>query len=623
MKDQSVAVLSDITVHMKYARHIQELNRRETWEEICERNMAMHIRRFPQLREEIKAVYRAFVLPKKVLPSMRSLQFAGRAIEVNPSRIFNCAYMPIEHTDAFAEAMFLLLGGTGVGYSVQGHHVDELPKLVGPNLNARRFVVADSIEGWADAVKVLIEAYFHGKALPFFDLSDIRPKGALLITAGGKAPGPEPLARCLERVQSVLDRALETRGTGTTLKPIEAHDILCHVADAVKAGGIRRAAMISLFDRDDQDMLTAKSGEWWVDNPQRGRANNSAVLPRQDVTEAEFFAIWQAIEASGAGEPGVYWTNNPDWGTNPCCEIGLRPYQFCNLVEVNADDILDQADLEARVRAGAFIGTLQAAYTDFHYLRPVWRETTEADALIGVGLTGIASGAILPLDLTAAAEQVKAENARVAALLGINEAARTSTIKPAGTTSLVVGSASGIHAWHAPYYLRRVEVAKNEAIYRYLLENHPQLLEDDLSAPDTQAKIGVPMKAPEGAIMRHESVFDLLERVGRFNREWVRAGHRHGDNTHNVSCTIYVRDHQWPDVGRWMWDNRHTYNGMSVLPYDGGTYQQTPFEDITRERYDELIGSLTAVDLTRVIEAEDTTDLGAEAACAGGACEVR
>lgn len=622
MKDRSVAVLSDITVHMKYARHIQELNRRETWEEICERNMAMHIRRFPAIKEEIKAVYRAFVIPKKVLPSMRSLQFAGRAIEVNPSRIFNCAYLPIEHTDAFSEAMFLLLGGTGVGYSVQRHHVYQLPPLVGPAPTVRRFVVGDSIEGWADAVKVLVEAYFYGKALPLFDLTDIRPKGALLVTAGGKAPGPEPLARCLERVQSVLDRALEQRGS-CFLKPLEVHDILCHIADAVKAGGIRRAAMISLFDRDDQDMLTCKSGPWWVDNPQRGRANNSAVLPRHEVTEAEFLAIWEAVERSGAGEPGVYWTFNRDWGTNPCCEIGLRPYQFCNLVEVNADDILDQADLEARVRAAAFIGTLQAAYTNFHYLRPIWQQTTEEDALIGVGLTGIASGAILPLDLSAAAEQVKAENARVADLIGIRHAARTTTIKPAGTTSLVVGSASGIHAWHNDYYLRRVEVAKNETIYRYLLENHPQLLEDDLSAPDTQAKICVPIKAPEGAILRYESVFDLLERVRRFNAEWVRSGHRHGDNTHNVSCTIYVKDGQWPDVGRWMWENRHTYNGISVLPYDGGTYQQTPFEDITRERYDELIGSLTAVDLTRVVEAEDNTDLGAEAACAGGACEVR
>ena len=623
MKDRSVTVLSDITVHMKYARHIPELNRRETWEEICERNMAMHIHRFPFLREEIKQVYRAFVFTKKVLPSMRSLQFAGRAIELNPSRIFNCAFLPAEHADTFAEAMFLLLGGTGVGYSVQRHHVAQLPPVIGPAPSMRRFLVGDSIEGWADAVKVLVESYLYGKALPFFDLSDIRPKGAQLVTAGGKAPGPEPLATCLDRVQRVLDHALAERGRGTQLKPIEVHDILCHIADAVKTGGIRRAAMICLFDRDDQEMLACKSGAWWVDNPQRGRANNSAVLPRGEVTEAEFLAIWQAVEASGAGEPGVYWTNNRDWGTNPCCEIGLRPYQFCNLTEVNVDDVIDQADLDARVAAAAFIGTLQASYTAFHYLRPIWREHTELDALIGVGLTGIGSGAILGLDLGAAAEAVKAENLRVAQLIGINPAARTSTIKPAGTTSLVLGSASGIHAWHNDYYLRRIEVAKNEAIYRYLLEHHPQLLEDDLSAPDTQAKIGVPVKAPEGAILRYENVFDLLERVGRFNREWVRAGHRQGDNAHNVSCTIYVKDDQWEGVGRWMWDNRHTYNGISVLPYDGGTYQQTPFEDISRERYEGLIGSLTAIDLTRVVETEDTTDLGAEAACAGGACEVR
>lgn len=672
MKDVSVGILSDITVHMKYARHIPEISRRETWDELCDRNVAMHIKRYPQLKEDIKNVYNQFVRTKKVLPSMRSLQFGGTPIELSESRIFNCAFMPLDHPAAFSEAMFLLLGGTGVGYSVQARHVNKLPSLTEPAPGTYRFLVSDSIEGWADAVKILLKAYFQGKSLPRFDFSGIRPKGARLITSGGKAPGPKPLKDCLERLQAVLERAL-ARGTGTRLRPIEAHDMLCHIADAVLAGGIRRAAMIVLFDRADQEMLTCKSNlactlqrmdlvnqeaelyecdltttlngkdyhnvilhssqlaelkekgalPWYLFEPQRGRANNSANLLRGAVSETEFRDLMKIVEDSGAGEPGVYWTNNLDWGTNPCCEIGLRPNQFCNLTEINADDLVDQEDLNMRAHAAAFIGTLQAGYTDFHYLRPIWRETTEKDALIGVGITGIGSGAILGLDLEVAAQVVKGTNAYVAAKIGINPAARTSTVKPAGTTSLVLGSASGIHAWHAPYYMRRIRVGKNEAIYKYLAEHHPELVEDEYFRPQDQAVISIPQKAPEGAILRSESPADLLDRVRRFNLEWVRAGHRDGDNTHNVSCTISVKDDEWGLVTDWMWENRNHFNGISVLPYDGGTYIQAPFEDITEERYLELIGTLTAVDLTRVVESDDNTDLTGEIACGAGGCEVK
>ena len=308
---------------------------------------------------------------------------------------------------------------------------------------------------------------------------------------------------------------------------------------------------------------------------------------------------------------------------NSGCEIGLRPNQFCNLTEINADDVHSQEELNARAKAAAFIGTLQAGYTDFHYLRPVWREATELDALIGVGITGIGSGAILGLDLEAAAEVVKTTNALVAKAIGINPAARTSTVKPAGTTSLVLGSASGIHAWHAPFYIRRVRVGKNEAIYQYLAANHPELVEDEAFRPNEQAVIGVPQRAPEGAILRSESPADLLNRVRRFNLEWVRAGHRDGDNTHNVSCTISVKDDEWSLVTDWMWENRNHFNGISVLPYDGGTYLQAPFEDITEERYHELMASLKDVDISRVIEANDDTNLTGEIACGAGGCEVK
>lgn len=623
MKDHSVQILSDITIHSKYSKYVPELKRRETWDEICERNMRMHIRRYPQLSTEIQRVYREFVVPKKVLPSMRSMQFGGRPIELAPSRIFNCAYGPIDHTDIFSEAMFLLLGGTGLGSSVQRRHRAHLPTVKGTRPGTRRFVVGDSIEGWADAVKVLVESYFHYKLRPVFDYSDVRPKGAQLVTSGGKAPGPKPLARCIEALRDLLDRVVAERGPGTTLSSLEATDMLCHIADAVLAGGIRRAALIILFDHDDEDMLTAKSGEWWVKNPQRGRANLSATLVRGQVSPEQFGGLWADIVASGSGEPGVYWTNDPDWGVNPCAEISLQPNQFCNLTEINVDDVADQEELNARSRAGAFIGTLQAGYTDFHYLRPVWRRTTEKEALIGVGMTGVASGAVLSLNLDEAAAAVKAENARVARLIGINIAARTTTMKPAGTTSLVLGTSSGAHGWHSDYYIRRIRVAKNEAIYRYLADNHPQLVKDEHFRPDEQAVIEIPQRAPTGAILRHESPLALLERVRRFNVEWVQGGHRSGANAHNVSCTISVKDDEWGAVGCWMWDNRGDYNGISVLPYDGGTYIQAPFEDIDEATYHRMMESLTAVDLTKVIEIEDNTDLTGEVACGANGCELR
>jgi ribonucleoside-diphosphate reductase alpha chain len=370
-------------------------------------------------------------------------------------------------------------------------------------------------------------------------------------------------------------------------------------------------------------MISCKSGNWWELNAQRGRANNSAVLMRHKVTKEYFMDLWKRIELSGAGEPGIYLSNDKDWGTNPCCEIGLRPYQFCNLCEVNASDITSQEDFEERVKAASFIGTLQAGYTDFHYLRDVWKRTTEKDALIGVGMTGIGSGVVLGYDMKKGAKAVKEENERVAGLLGINKAARTSTVKPSGTSSLVLGTSSGIHAWHNDYYIRRIRVGKNEAIYTYLSIYHPELVEDEYFRPHDTAVISIPQKAPEGAIMRTESVFQLLERVKKVSTEWVKAGHRGGSNSHNVSATISVKENEWELVGDWMWENKDSYNGLSVLPYDGGTYTQAPFEDCTKETYDNLMKSLKDVDLTKIIELDDDTNLSGELACANGACEIK
>ena len=617
--DVSNRILSDITVYMKYAKYLPELNRRESWEELVTRNKEMHIKRYPHLADEIESVYK-FVYEKKVLPSMRSLQFGGKPIEISPNRIYNCAYLPIDDWRAFGETMFLLLGGTGVGYSVQKHHVEALPEIRKPNSDrTRRFLIADSIEGWADAVKALMKSYFYGGSKLRFDFSDIRPKGARLVTSGGKAPGPQPLKECLVKIEGILN----AKADGEKLTPIETHDIVCHIADAVLAGGIRRAALISLFSADDDEMIACKSGPWWETNPQRGRANNSAVLMRHKLTKEFFMDLWKRVELSGAGEPGIYLSNDKDWGTNPCCEIALRPFQFCNLCEVNVSNLDSQEDYNSRVKAAAFIGTLQASYTDFHYLRPIWQRTTEKDALIGVSMTGIGSGTVLGYDMKEAARIVKEENARVAGLLGINKSARCTTVKPAGTTSLTLGTSSGIHAWHNDYYIRRVRVGKNEAIYTYLSVYHPELVEDEYFRPHDTAVISIPQKAPEGSIMRTESPFQLLERVKRVSREWIRPGHRSGNNTHNVSATISLRDHEWEAAGQWMWDNRDHYNGLSVLPYDGGTYTQAPFEDCSKETYERMMISLKDVDLTRVVELDDNTDLSGELACAGGACEIK
>jgi len=616
----NVEILSDITVFMKYAKHDTSKGRRETWEEICYRNRDMHLDKYPHLAAEIINLYNKFIIPKKVLPSMRSMQFAGKPIELSPNRIYNCCYLPMDDWRCFSETMFLLLGGTGVGYSVQSKHVDKLPAIRKPT-KSRRYLVGDSIEGWADAIKALMKSYMKGASLPKFDFSDIRQKGAALITSGGKAPGPAGLQTCLFKMKQILD----TKKDGESLSTLEVHDLMCHVADAVLTGGIRRAAMISLFDMDDNEMLTCKFGSWWELNPQRGRSNNSAVVLRHRITEKEFKGLWEKIEASGSGEPGIYLSNNADWGTNPCCEIALKPYQFCNLTEINANDIADQEDLEARSKAAAFLGTLQAGYSDFHYIRDVWKRTTEKDALIGVSMTGIASGKVANLDLEAATKVVIEENKRVAELIGINSAARTTCVKPAGTTSLVIGSSSGIHAWHDPYYIRRIRVGKNEAIYQYLAANNPEILEDEFFNPTEQAVISVPVEAPAGATFRNESAIDLLERVKRVSTEWVKTGHVKGENTHNVSATISVKDGEWEEVGDWMWENRACYNGLSVLPFDGGTgYKQLPFETISKEEFEKLNSKLKPVDLTKIAEVEDNTDLAGEAACAGPmGCEIK
>ena len=626
--------LSNVVVFNKYAKYLPQQKRRETYNEIIIRYLQMMVDKYPDLANQIMH-YGTYLFEKKVLPSMRALQFAGPAIQKNEARIYNCCYLPIDDYRAFGEIMFLLLGGTGVGYSVQFKHIEKLPEIRKP-AKEQKFLVGDSIEGWADAVKHLIGSYLGFRnTKPRFDFSDIRHKGARLITAGGKAPGPEPLKKCLFELEQILDR----KENGDRLSSIEVHDMVCHIADAVLAGGIRRAALISLFSADDEQMLTCKFGNWWELNPQRGRANNSAVLVRHRVTKEFFLDLWKKIELSYAGEPGIYFTNNPDWGTNPCCEIALRPYQFCNLCEVNVSDVTSQDDLNSRVIAASFFGTLQAGFTDFHYLRPIWKKTTEKDALVGIGMTGIASMEVFKYDLTQAANSAELMNIELAQTLGINRAARITCVKPSGTTSCVLGTASGIHAWHNDFYIRRMQMSKSEDLYKYLAANHPNLVKDHLLIPNS-AVVEIPIKAPAGSVLRTETAIDTLERVKKVSQDWIKPGHIHGDNTHNVSATISIDKNrmynnydltainrvsemdEWEVVGQWMWDNKEFYNGLSVLPFDGGSYSQAPFEDIREEQYNELVGQLTSIDLSLVTEDDDITDLAGEVACGADGCVI-
>ena len=618
MLNKESQILSEITTHLKYAKYSPELERRETWEELVSRNKNMHMKKFPNLKKEIKEAYK-YVYDKKVLPSMRSLQFAGKPIEINNSRIFNCSYLPIDDHRSFSEIMFLLLSGCGVGYSVQTHHVENLPDIRKP-LKSKRYLVGDSIEGWADAVRMLIKSYFGLiNSCPKFDFRDIRPKGAHLITVGGKAPGPEPLKVALTHVQVILDR----KNDGEKLTSVECHDIICHLADAVLSGGIRRAALIALFDLDDEDMLTCKFGNWWEENPQRGRANNSAVLLRSKIDKETFLNLWKKIELSNSGEPGFIFTNDKDAGTNPCAEINLKANQFCNLCEINASDIETQEEFNARSKAASFIGTLQASYTDFHYLRDVWKKTTEKEALLGIGMTGIASGAVLKLNMKEAAKVACEENERVASIIGINKAARVTTVKPSGTTSLVLGTSSGIHAWHSEYYIRRIRLGKNEALYTYLNIHHPELLEDDFFKPTIQSIVKIPQQAPEGAITRkNESAVDLLERIKLINQKWIKPGYRKGANQHNVSATVTIKNDEWDNIGEWVYNNREYFTALSFLPFSDHTYTQVPFEDITKEQFEEMVKQLHEIDLSKVVEMIDNTARQDELACSSGGCEI-
>jgi ribonucleoside-triphosphate reductase (thioredoxin) len=610
-------LLSDIVAFRTYAKFLPHLGRRESLAETINRNMTMHLDRFPKLSKDIIKSYQR-VHDLEVMPSMRAMQFSGEAIIKNHARQYNCSAAPIDDIRAFGEALYLLLSGVGFGFSVQKSHVNQLPAIKMPREEGY-FVIHDSIQGWAQALDVLMESYFLGRIRPQFDFGNIRPKGSYLVTTGAKAPGPEPLRKMLEMVEAKLKAAM-----GRKLRPIEAHDIVCIISDAVLAGGIRRAALISLFDRDDEEMLKSKHGEWWNTAPWRARSNNSVVLPRDVITKEEFDYIFKMCKDSNSGEPGFFFTNDTNGLTNPCCEIALNPNQFCNLTTINQTGIRNEKDFLNRVYAATLVGTLQASYSSFDYLRPIWQNTTEREALLGVSFTGIAdnAGIVTPELLQKGAALALEVNEKYARKLGINLAARIATVKPEGSASCVVGSSSGIHARHADHYIRRVRMNKDDALAVYLKAAIPDLVEDDMFS-STGVVVSIPQESPKGAITRHqETALSLLDRVLMYRKNWIEPTHRSGLNKHNVSVTISVQEHEWDTLREEMWKHRDSYSGISLLPFDNGSYSQAPFEDCTKEKYEQMSKLVKEIDLRLVKEEVDNTSRIETLACQGGNCEI-
>lgn len=623
LKDGS-KLLSDLIAYMKYARHREQDDRREVWSETVNQRLGGSLRhRYPQLKSEINEAL-SLVEQKLILPSMRFLQFAGPALDRHPSRIYNCSYLSIRRVRDIHDFVLNLLLGTGVGYSIQWRHAKQMPPIRGVQKDTEQaFTVEDTVEGWAAAFEHLFVSYTECLPRVVFDFTKIRPKGSPIRTAGGRAPGADPLKRSLLGAQSVLDEASPKQGESPRrLKPIELFDALCHAADCISAGGTRRSATICLFDWDDEEMLSSKVGDWYSTHPWRCRANISAVLHRAYTSREQYDFVFRHIRENNTGEPGIMWTNDYDLGLNPCAEISLRSQGFCNVSTINGSMVRTQHQLNFLVSQAALLGTLQAGYDHFDYLAHEWSDVCKEDALIGVSMTGIAHGHTCKLDLHQAAHSVVRMNQQLSKKIGIRPAKRTTCIKPEGTVSTLLSTSSGIHDYEAPFFFRSIEIGKTEAIYPHLKEGYPSLVEDKIGYEETHAVFRIPICAPEGAYLKSQSTaLGLLERIRRYNVEWVREGHVEGANPHNVSSTVSVQEHEWEGVQEWMWDNRADYTAIATFPYWGGTHRQLPFAPCTEQEFREGSSHLHPFDFSTVMEYEDTTTISETAACAGNVCE--
>jgi ribonucleoside-triphosphate reductase (thioredoxin) len=659
--------LQDYIFISRYARYDSVKGRRETWDETIDRVRDMHLQKYARNDDaELKiSIFEAFeaVRRREVLPSMRSLQFAGAAVFAHEARLFNCSYTHINRPRAFQETLYLLLVGCGVGFSVQKTHVAQLPPLAAraaeDDLPIVHHHIIDTIEGWCDALGALMDAYFQGYAIEF-NYSAIRPRGAALKTSGGKAPGHLPIKRALLAVEKILQGA-----TGRRMEPIEAYDILMHVAGAVLAGGVRRSATIALFSADDDKMMQAKTGDWFVANPQRAASNNSAVLLRNRVTKDQFLRLFECQKQFG--EPGFFFADDEDYGANPCVEIGLHPvfqvisrddiaqlhahgitkdhdgkpirigtrlhgFQMCNLSTINGAKVKTPEDFYAAARHASVIGTLQAGYTDIPYLGPVSRFINEREALLGVSICGIMDSPKILLDpevLQKGAAIVGETNTYFASRIGIRAAARTTCVKPEGTTSLLLNTGSGIHFRHARRYFRRVQANRLDPVYQLFRRHNPHLCEPSAYGK-TDDVITFAVESPNDALLRDQvGAVRFLEMVRLVQENWVIPGTNHAAYSpglaHNVSNTVTVRDNEWTDVAEFIWENRSRFTGVSLLQAQGDkAYVQAPMEAVTTtadaQRWNLL--AYHPVPYTDLSEREDVTKLAQVVACAGGACEL-
>ncbi len=609
----SLQALQDYTFAARYARYDANLQRRESWDEAALRMREMHQGRYPHVAAEIEAAFE-LVREKRVLGSQRALQFAGAPILERHAHLYNCAASYCDRLRFFQEAFWLLVCGCGVGVSVQKHHVRKLPPLTREARHTRKtHEIVDTPEGWADALGVLLSSYF---ATPIFaefagcdvrfDYANIAPAGTPMPHSNGKAPGPDALERSLDLVRCLLDTCLE-RGQ-THLRPIDAYDLLMYISEAVLAGGIRRSAAICVFSPDDEEMLNAKTGNWFNDNPQRGRSNNSCLLLRDKTTRTQFAHILKSVREFG--EPGFIWADSTEYIVNPCCEIGFYPvdettglsgWGLCNLTEINGAKVKSKEDFASAARAAALIGTLQAGYADFPYLGEVTERIVRRDALLGVSITGIMENPHLLLDPALQremAELIKDTNEAMAAKIGIAPAARTTCIKPAGSSSCLLGTSSGIHPHHARRYFRRVRANKHEALLKYYAAINPQAVEDCVwSADRTDAVITFCVETPAHATIKDDlRAVEFLDIVRTTQQNWVRSGARAEHSpawlSHNVSNTVTVRDDEWTEVGAFLFEYRADFTGVSLLPASGDKdYAQAPMcAVLTRDELDAMYG---------------------------------
>ena len=622
----------------RYARWLSEENRRETWSKTVDRYfdyIQKHLKEKHNYTpdESLVAELKQFVFDRNVMPSMRSVMTAGPALERDNVAGYNCSFLPVDSLRSFDEAMYILMCGTGVGFSVESIYVNKLPVIAETfEKTDTIIVVEDSKAGWAKALRELIALLYQGR-IPAIDVTKVRPAGARLKTFGGRASGPQPLINLFDFTIKTFKHA-----AGRKLKPVEAHDIMCKIGEVVVVGGVRRSAMISLSDLNDHDMATAKAGAWWENHPQRALSNNSVAFTGKPEMN-DFIAEWKSVYDSKSGERGIYnvkaaqsqaskfGRRDPEihYGTNPCAEIILRPYQFCNLSEVviREDDTVE--NIARKVELATILGTWQSTLTDFKYLRKVWKDNTEEERLLGVSLTGqfghkYMSGQQglnkLAQTLEYLRELAVLTNEKEAGKIGINPSAAITCVKPSGTVSQLVGVSSGMHPWHSEYYIRTVRGDKKDPLTQFLTDSGIPA-EDDFMKPNDTTVFSFPVKAPKNAIKRNDlTAIDHLNIWLTYQRSWCE---------HKPSITVSIREDEWMEVGAWVYKHFEELSGVSFLPYSEHTYVQAPYQDITKEEYEEFVKKMPkhiAWENLSLYETEDSTTGSQSLACISGECEL-